>query len=192
MLNPLSRTTRRSAVLAALLVTTVVACGSDDDSDATPDAENATEDVTVDESDEAAEPATQEEAPVAETGSSVAVVTMEDGTVYEFALTTCATSNTDEFEIDDSYDLYGKTSDGASAFTLGRAGLAEDFITHVGFVEGDFDENGLNAAMLYNAALDDEPLTVDGASVSGTLTLKAIAPTRPHGDETTATLDATC
>ena len=92
---------------------------------------------------------------------------MIDGTIYEFEMSTCETSNTDDFEIPDSYDLFGTTADGAFRFSLTRAGLTKDDGHQVGTLEGDFDENGQNDKMLYNADLDTEPLTVDGAIVSG-------------------------
>ncbi len=125
-------------------------------------------------------------------GSSTATLTVADGTVYAFDLTTCETSNTDDFELPDSYDIFGTTTDGAFSFQLGRAGMDETFIVQVGTLEGDFDDEGKNATMLYNAQLDNEPLNVDGANVSGTFMMRAIAPTRPHGDEVEVTLDARC
>ena len=117
---------------------------------------------------------------------------MIDGTIYEFEMSTCETSNTDDFEIPDSYELFGTTADGEFRFSLTRAGLDEDFITQVGTLEGDFDENGQNNQMLYNADLGTEPLTVDGAIVSGAFLMDAIGPTRPHGDQVGVILDARC
>ena len=117
---------------------------------------------------------------------------MVDGTDYVFEMTTCETSNTDDFVIPDSYDLFGRTADGEFVFQLTRAGLDEDFITQVGTLEGDFDDEGKNNLMLYTADLGTEPLTVDGAIVSGSLMMSAVGPTRPHGDEVAVILDARC
>ena len=59
-------------------------------------------------------------------------------------------------------------------------------------LEGAFDESGQNNQLLYVADLGDEPLSVDGANVSGTFLMNARAPERPHGDQVEATLDARC
>ena len=182
-------------LLTSVLAMGVVGCGSDDDSGAAP----SEPDAVTDEADAVGEPEAGELAAPANpseesTGGSegTATLTMVDGTDYVFEMTTCETSNTDDFELPDSYDLFGRTADGAFTFQLTRAGLDEDFISQVGTLEGDFDDEGRNANMLYNADLDDEPLTVDGAIVSGTFMMSAIGPTRPHGDEVAVILDARC
>ena len=191
MRNPLGGAVR-SVLLSSVLVVGVVACGSDGDSgDASPDLDTAT--------DEAGESgsASDDEAPGGESdgsasGEGTGTLTMADGTGYVFAMTTCETSNTDDFVLPDSYDLFGSTADGAFRFALIRAGLDEDFISHVGNLEGDFDEEGKNDQLLYVAQLDDTPLTVDGAVVSGSFVMRAIGPTRPHGDEIEAIVDVRC
>ena len=189
----------RSIGLAVVLAVGLVACGSDGDSDSTATAgAGSTDDTTDSGSDSGAEataadlvPSDQSETSAGGEGAT-ATLTMVDGTVYTFEMTTCETSNTDDFVIPDSYDLFGRTADGEFTFYLGRAGLDDDFITQVGALEGDFDDEGNNAAMLYNADLDNEPLDVDGAIVSGTFMMSAIGPTRPHGDEVGVILDARC
>lgn len=175
-----------------MLVVGIVACGSDDDSG---DA-SSTPDATTDDAGDS--DAGNAEAPADGSGNSggggegTATLTMVDGTEYVFELTTCETSNTDDFELPDSYDIFGRTADGEFVFQLIRAGLDEDFISQVGTLEGDFDDEGRNATMLYNADLGDEPLAVDGSIVSGSFMMSAIGPTRPHGDEVGVILDARC
>lgn len=188
MRTPHLRTTSRSFVLTAALMAGFTACGSDDDPAASPDAveSGAPEDAT-----EVADPVGGADE-VASSGGSATTLTMADGTAYEFVMSICETSNTDDFVLPDSYELLGATADGAFRFSLTRAGLDEDFISQVGTLEGDFDDSGQNELMLYTADLDDEPLPVDGAVVSGTFLMNAIGPTRPHGDQVEATLEARC
>ncbi len=184
-------TTARSIALTAVLLGSLGACGSDGDSTTTPDTAGSVQDQSTG---EVADPSTGDDgaADSASGGSGTATLTMVDGTTYEFVMSTCETSNTDDFEIPDSYDLFGTTADGAFRFSLTRAGLDQDFITQVGTLEGDYDENGQNEQMLYKADLDTEPLTVDGAIVSGSFLMDAIGTTRPHGDQVAVILDARC
>ncbi len=179
------RSTSRSIALAAVLVGGLAACGSDGES-ATQDTAGSTPEA------DAAESGDSASSDSASGGSGTATLTLIDGTIYEFEMSICETSNTDDFEIPDSYELLGTTADGEFRFSLTRAGLDEDFITQVGTLEGDFDENGQNNQMLYSADLDTEPLTVDGAIVSGSFLMDAIGPTRPHGDQVGVILDARC
>lgn len=181
-------TASRSFVLAAMVAVILAACGSDDDPDTAPETggdavaeDAATEDVT-------GQPAV--DAPAS--GDGIATLTLSDGTAYQFALPTCETSNTDDFVIPDSYELLGATADGEFRFSLTRAGLDETFISQIGTLEGAFDENGANNALLYVAELGDEPLAVEGANVSGAFLMNARGPERPHGDQVEATLDARC
>lgn len=185
-----SLATPRSILLSTVLLAGLAACGSGDDSGASsPEPASSADEGTPDGTDgsSAGDAASEPTG-----GPGTATLTMSDGMIYEFEMGTCETSNTDDFLIPDSYDLSGRTADGSFRFSLGRAGLGEDFIVHVGYFEGDFDDEGKNSALLYNAALDDEPLTVDGANVSGTLLMNAIGPTQPHGDQVEAVLDARC
>ncbi len=171
----------------------VVGCGSDDDTgEASPTPDGATDDAAESDDAEGTEAPAGEPDGSAGGGEGTATLTMVDGTEYVFEMTTCETSNTDDFELPDSYDLFGRTADGEFVFQLIRAGLDEDFISQVGTLEGDFDDEGKNNLMLYNADLGDEPLTVDGAVVSGSFMMSAIGPTRPHGDEVAVILDARC
>ncbi len=153
-------TATRSITLTAVLLVGLVACGSDDDSGAQPEG-------TAGSSQDAAAADSGDEGDASDSasagGSGTATLTMADGTAYVFEMTTCDTSNTDDFVISDSYDLSGATADGDFWFYLARAGLGEDFITQVGTLEGDFYGEGQNAKLFYNAQLGDEPLTVDGA-----------------------------
>jgi hypothetical protein len=173
------------------LVVGIVGCGSDDSGDASPAPDDTTGAAVQPDAGESEVPSDGSEESTGG-GEGTATLTMIDGTDYVFEMSTCDTSNTDDFEIPDSYDLFGRTADGEFVFQLTRAGLDEDFITQVGTLEGDFDDEGKNNLMLYQADLGTEPLTVDGAIVSGTFMMSAIGPTRPHGDEVAVILDARC
>ncbi len=123
------------------------------------------------------------------------IVTVDDGTVYELVdVTSCETSATNPsgFPLDNGYDLAGKTADGAFGLTAIRAGLDDENAVFSGAVEGGFDENGLNATMLYRFNVDSLTLVVDGTDVTGTVGSDAVAPTRPHGDNAVFTIDARC
>lgn len=128
-------------------------------------------------------------------GDATIIVTVDDGTVYELVdVTSCETSATNPsgFPLDNGYDLAGKTADGAFGFTAIRAGWDDENAVFSGAVEGGFDENGLNATMLYRFNADSLTLVVDGTDVTGTVGSDAIAPTRPHGDTAVFTIDARC
>jgi hypothetical protein len=183
----------RSILLSSVVVAGVVGCGSDDESGepAPVESESGDGDASDTDTDAVDAPAAAPEESGGG-GEGTATLTMVDGTAYVFEMTTCDTSNTDDFAIPDSYDLFGRTADGEFVFQLTRAGLDEDFITQVGSLEGDFDDEGKNNNMLYTADLGTEPLTVDGAIVSGSFMMSAIGPTRPHGDEVAVILDARC
>jgi hypothetical protein len=181
-----ARLTLRSIAVAIGLILTLAACGSDDTVAETtgPANEPAAADTAPDTA-----PASTGDA----SGPGVTTITMSDGTVYAIELSSCDTTSTDSaFLLPDSYDISGRTSDGAIRFYMARAGLSEDFITQIATLEGDFDEGGQNAALLYSDINDSYDLTVDGANVSGTFSLRAIGPTRPHGDEVGVTVDVRC
>ncbi len=134
-----------------------------------------------------------EEQPGGESNAKI-TVTVDDGTVYELEVRSCDTSATDPsgFPLSNGYVLSGKTADGEVDVFVSRAGLEDDDAVFSGAVEGDFDEEGRNAKMLYS--LDRETLTlqIDGAKVAGSVGSRAIGPTRPHGDNPVFTIDADC
>ena len=178
-------TSRRTILLTAALLAAVSACGSGDDSTNTPAATDA--DGT-----EEANPSSDEETP--DVGAGTGTLTLDDGTVYSLTMSTCETSENgaDGFLLENSYDLLGSTADGAFVVTIGRAGLDEDFVTQLATLEGEFDENGQNAQLIYRNVLDTIALEVDGGDVSGTVTLRPLGPNRPHGDEIGAVVDVSC
>ncbi|MEM9033708.1 MAG: hypothetical protein AAGA99_21560 [Actinomycetota bacterium] len=206
MLTPRPRPSRvRQPTIAALALVFLLfaaACGSDSDDDAdetgtTTTAEDGSgeptdpPDTTAPDATEApAEPAASDE------GGGIIVVTVADGTVYEFTdISACDTSATapESLPLTNGYDLTGRTADGAFAFFAGRAGFDDDGAVFSGSIEGDFDDEGRNALMLYVIEGDGTDLVVDGANVSGTVAVRAVGPpNRPHGDETTITVEASC
>ncbi len=119
---------------------------------------------------------------------------MADGTAYELDMSSCETSENgaEGFLIEDGYDVTGRTADDAFLASFNRAGFDEDSVVQIVTLEGDFDENGKNAGILYNNVPDTIDLTVDGGKVTGTVTLKPILPNKPHGDESVATVDISC
>lgn len=122
-------------------------------------------------------------------------VTVDDGTIYELVeVSSCDTSFTDPsgLPLSNGYDLTGRTADGAFLLTVGRAGFDDTSVVFAGSLEGDFDDEGKNAKMLYRLDRDTLDLTVDGANVTGSVGVEAIGPTRPHGDAALITIDARC
>ncbi|MEM9033707.1 MAG: hypothetical protein AAGA99_21565 [Actinomycetota bacterium] len=121
---------------------------------------------------------------------------MGDGTVYEFTdVTTCDTSATapDSLPIPNGYDILASTADGDFQFYAARGGLNENAILFSASISGDFDDQGRNGQIRYDIEGDGTDLVVDGAQVSGTATMRASdAPGRPHGEETTITVEARC
>lgn len=206
-LNRLSNRTILVAVLTSFLLLT--ACGSDDEADADDTAADGAATSDTGDGDAAAETETESDAaadqPEADAesdeagssgGDAVIVVTAADGTVYTFTdVSSCDTSatNPDSLPITNGYDLFGRTEDGAFAFSAGRVGFDDETAFFAGSLEGDFDENGQNALMLYSFDGDGLSLVVDGGAVTGSVEAKSVGPpTRPHGDETTLTVEATC
>jgi hypothetical protein len=180
------------------------ACGSGDDEadDGTVESaetESGSDDASGEDegtdSEAGADEGTDESASEADTTGASITLTLDDGTVYEIVdISSCETSATDPsgLPLPSGYDLTGRTSDGAIRFQATRAGFDEDGAIFSGVLEGEFDDEGQNATMLY--ALDGTglELSVDGATVSGAIASKAVAPTRPHGDNPLITVDATC
>lgn len=188
-----SRTLSVMVTLAAVLG----ACGgSDADSDAEtaaePDDATEPEEVTATEVEEVAESEETPEAEASEGGAGMAVLTVDDGTVYEFEMTSCDTSNnTDIFLIDPGYDLFGRNDDGFS-FGLIRAAFEEP-ASALGDLEGGFDDNGVNPSMSYVIREPESVITLDGNTITGDLVLDGfISSEKTHGDEATATLTVTC
>lgn len=191
----------RLLILVAGVLLLAAACGSDDDTtddalDAgTVDDGTAEEDTATETESGDADGAEAEDAGATSSSGGTATMTIADGTVYEFALTSCATSETDPngFPLDNGYELVGRTADEAFSMQVSRAGFSNDAVVFAGILEGDFDDEGKNALMLYSMDGDTAALTATGTEISGTVMLKAVGPpTRPHGDDTEATLDAQC
>lgn len=182
----------RTVFLSAALLG-LVACGSGDDdsgASAADDTPAATEDITSASSDEpAAAPADDQPS-----GSATGTLTLDDGTAFSFEMTTCETSENgaEGFPIEVGFDLFGRTSDGAFTVQLIRAGFEEENVFITASLEGEFDEEGKNAGLLYSKVADTMAAAVDGGAVTGTVSLKPIGPNRPYGDEIGATFDISC
>ncbi len=177
----------------ALLVVALVVggCGGSDEPSDDPESSG---DATVTDPDSTPEDGDAEPEGTEAGGSSAATLTMSDDTVYEFVLTSCKTQDTDPsgFPISNGYDITGKSADGAFGTSISRAGFTDEDIFFAGLLEGDFDDEGKNAAMLYSVDSETVDLTATGNQVSGSLDFRAIGPTRPHGDSASGTLEATC
>lgn len=183
------------AVVALVVLGALTACSdSGDDSDATPasDADGTSADggaVTEPTDDTGTH---EDDAPTSGDGSGT--LTMGDGTTLTFVMSTCDTSENgaDGLPVEDTYDLFGTTADGAFQMQFIRAGLDDDFVVETATLEGDFDEEGKNAGVLYSRVVDTLALTVDGGDVSGTVSLSPIGPNRPYGDMIDATVAVSC
>lgn len=127
-------------------------------------------------------------------GSGRITVTVDDGTVYELDVRSCDTSITDPsaLPLSNGYILSGLSTDGAIDLFVSRAGIDDDSVFQSGNIEGDFDEDGLNALMVYAFLPDTLTLQVDGANVAGSATARAVGPTRTHGDNPVFTIEASC
>ncbi len=179
----------RFVIVAAVLSVGFAACSSDAGSDASPPPGDDSP-STVDAGGESGGP---DEGASSASGDGTGTLTMADGTVYTFEMSTCDTSeNDDAFLVENGYDIFGKTADGAFHASFNRAGFDEETISEIATLEGQFDENGKNAELIYTDVTDTMALTVDGGHVSGTLTMKPIGPNEPHGAESEATVDITC
>jgi hypothetical protein len=186
------RTVLFSAALLGL-----VACGSGDDDggasdvDETPEAADDTPAVDEPADDEPADEPADDPAPA---GDGTGTLTLPDGTAFSFEMTTCETSENgaDGFLIEDGFDLFGRTTDGEFTVQLIRAGFDEENIVDTAGLEGEFDDDGKNAGLLYSEVHESLAATVDGGTVTGTVSLKPIGPNRPYGDETVATFDIRC
>ncbi|HUW04015.1 MAG TPA: hypothetical protein VMW08_16800 [Acidimicrobiales bacterium] len=178
-----------AVALAALLAFS--ACGSSDDDSGAAEGDDGSSSAPDDNADSNDDPTV----PESSGGDGIGTLTIADGAVYEFEMTSCDTSDTDPegFPLELGYDLTGATADGEFRIFLGRAGFDEESSVASGTLEGDFDENGQNAGILYRVERESlDQLTVDGGDVSGDLALSAILPGGPHGEETTATVQVSC
>ena len=185
------KTPSKLLILLASALVLVAACGSDDDTGTVE--EGTTEGSTASDVD-TAEAGSEAEGAGETSSGGTATLTTADGTVYEFVLTTCDTSDTEPnaLPLDNGYDIFGRTADSGFEVQLIRAGFTNDDVVFAGGLEGDFDGEGKNAKMIYSASGETVALTATGTEISGAVTFRAIGPTRPHGDETEATLDAQC
>lgn len=182
----------RTLLVAAALVS-MSACGSGDDDSGASDADDSgavDDDTPADDQPADDEPADDQPA----TGGGGGTLTLADGTVFSLTMSTCDTSENgaEGFPIENGFDLFGRTSDGEFTVQLIRAGFDEESVIDTAGLEGDFDDDGKNAQLLYTDVNGTLVATVDGGNVSGTVTLKAIGPNRPYGDETAATFDVNC
>ena len=187
-----------AVALAALLL--LSACGSSDDDNGASGSDDGSSDTLADDTgsnaDSNADDADSNADDDSSGGDGTGTLTMTDGTVYEFEMTTCDTSNTDPaaLPLSNGYDVFGKTSDGAFSLQIIRAGFDDANPVTSGTFEGDFDENGQNAGILYAANSDSlNLLTVDGANVSGEVTFRGVGPPgRPHGDDAVGVVEVGC
>lgn len=144
--------------------------------------------------------ASPDEGTVAETdpetseSGSTGTLVLADGTEITFEMSTCDTSDTDPdvFLVDPGYNLFGTSDDGYRLQVI-RAGLDEEGAGAIGSLEADFDENGVNPAVAYTAIGDENVLLdVDGAHVTGTMSMTSLDPGAPLGPSIEATADITC
>ena len=182
-----------AAALAAVLL--LSACGSSDGDSGAPASDGESSDTSVADTDSNADVESSNADVESSAGDGTGTLTMTDGTVYEFEMTSCDTSNTDPagLPLSNGYDVFGKTPDGAFSLLIVRAGFDDANPVASGGLEGDFDENGKNAGILYAANSDSlHLLTVDGANVSGDISFRAIGPTAPHGDDAVGAVAVSC
>lgn len=171
-------------LVAALLLG---GCRGSDDTAGTDGDDLPTGSAGIEVGDSGAEPV--ESATEAGTG----MLTMADGRVYIFEMSTCDTSvnEPDAFFVDPGYDLFGKTSDG---FRLQLIRAAFEEPTNAGGdLEGQFDEGGVNPNVSYRFREPESTITLDGDTVTGDLVLSGdYSNDQIHGENTTATLSVTC
>ena len=152
------------------------ACGSDDD-DALPNDAAGDDDAAVggDDSEGTSD------------GAGTGTLTTSDGTVYEITFSTCETADNDPSRIvlEGGYSMSGDAGNGFRV-NFGRVGADGAVAANNHVLENEDDD------VLYTAAQSAPGLTVEGGSVSGTVTMTPIGPNRPHGDSTEATIEANC
>lgn len=176
--------TIRSALVFAVVLALVAACGSDDDS-----ATSAPDDAIETAGDSTDESASSDDS----SGAGASTITV-DGTTHELDVGDCKGSNTDSsaFPFADNFSLSGAAVDADLEFSIARNGPADDLFVQVGALEGDGDETGGNEKLLYQARMDSLEFTVDGPDVSGSVDVSAIGPTRPYGDATVVEFSFDC
>ncbi len=182
---------KQSAILPTALfvalATVAAACGGSDESS------GASSSDPVETEANAGEPA-GDSAPAERNGDATGILTLGDGTVYSFEMTTCITSATDpsSFLIEVGFDAFGRSSDGFTLQAI-RAAFEEspELQPTVGF-EGRYDENGVNPEITYLRDGDAE-LQIDGGRIFGTVTFRDFFSVSPiHGDGFTADIDISC
>ncbi len=171
----------RSARLLGLVLALTPACDSGD-------GDSGAADTEADETDSGGDGGGESE------GNARITVTVDDGTVYELDVRSCDTSVTDPsgFPLSNGYVVSGLSTDGSIDLFVSRAGFDDEPAMQSGSIEGDFDEDGQNARMIYAFAADTFTLQIDGANVSGSASARAVGPTRTHGDNPVFTIDARC
>lgn len=189
----------RSSLIAAAVLASLAACGSDDDSDAavSDETESTADAASTDASDSGSDAGSDTGSDTGDGdagGAGVSTITFE-GTTYELDdMGDCEGSNTDSsaFPFPDNFSLSGGDSDSGLRFNIARNGPEDELFVQVGALEGAFDENGKNNEITYVAQMDTLDFTVNGPDVSGSVTVRAIGPNRPYGDETVVDFDFDC
>lgn len=179
------QSSKPARVLAAALVSSILVMagcgGSADDEEGATDADSGSDRSTSDEG-----------ATLGTAGTGT--LSLADGTEYTFEMATCKTSGADPdaFVVDPGYDLLGKSEDGFR-LTLIRAGLDADSANATGDLEAEFDENGVNPKVSYDALGDEDVmLKVDGSGVTGTAKMTSSGSSAPLGENIEAMIDVTC
>lgn len=186
--------TIRSALLFAAVLAVAASCGSDDGSDtAAPDDAAGTTDDSTDDAGSGDSSDDDSSADGSAEGGGTSTITV-DGTTHELDVGDCEGSNTDAsgFPFPDNFSLSGSAVDADLQFNIARNGPADELFVQVGALEGDGDETGGNETLVYRAVMETLEFTVDGPDVSGTVTVSAIGPTRPYGDETVVDFSFDC
>ena len=192
----MNRTVIARTTLIAAIVVGGAACGGSDDASEPEGNDDGSETAATDAPDAPDAPAADaSDAPASGgSGNGNGTLTLDDGTVYTFEMSTCETSDTDpdSFLVDPGFDAFGRTSDG---FTLQliRAAFEEspDLQPTVGF-EGSYDENGVNPEIQYLRD-GDADLQIDGGRIFGEVTFTDFFSIDPiHGEGFVATVDVDC
>lgn len=171
----------RFAILAigATLALTATACSSSDDagSDGSPNA-------SVDSETGLATDAS---------ASGKGTVTMDDGSIYFFDMTTCLTSGTapDVLPLANGFNLLGISGDGFRLEFI-RAGASDEESFVSGTFNGKVDSGGAAVDVEYHAVESTVSGFVTGPNVAATVTFKSLDVGAVHGPEPVATIDVTC
>lgn len=179
--------TKRVGPIGLVAVLMLGACGASDDTGKTDGDDLPAGSASIEVGDSGADPIEPA------SGAGTGMLTMADGTVYTFEMSTCDTSvnKPDTFVVDPGYELFGKTSDGFR-LQLIRAAFEEP-TNGGGDLEGQFDEGGGNPKVSYLFKEPESTITLDGDTVTGDLVMSGVYSTdQIHGETTTATLTVTC